>query len=68
MLRMSLAELASAAGVNEATIRNFEAGRNVPREDTLWKLQAALEQRGIIFSNGDKPTVTLDRSKSVIPT
>lgn len=67
MLKMSRAELAAASGVAEKTIWNFEEGGRVPHEDTLKKLQEALERRGIIFHNGDKPSVTLDPERAVIP-
>lgn len=67
MLKMSRAELAAASGVAEKTIWNFEEGGRVPHGDTLQKIQEALERRGIIFHNGDKPTVTLDPERAVIP-
>ncbi len=63
MLRMSQADLAKVSGVSENTINNFEGGRTSSlREETLWRIQTALEERGIIFHNGGRPTVTLDRS------
>lgn len=57
MLKMSRADLAAASGVDEQTIWRFEAGRGVPRDETLWRIQAALEQRGIEFMNGGRPGV-----------
>ena len=69
MLKMSQADLAAAAGVSENTIRFFESGRTTNlRDETLWRIQTALEQRGIIFHNGGTPSVTLDRSRAVVPT
>lgn len=68
MLKMSRADLAAASGVAEKTIWNFEEGGRVPHEDTLHKIQEALERRGIVFHNGGKPTVTLDPERVVIPT
>ena len=69
MLKMSQADLAAAAGVSENTIRFFESGRTTNlRDETLWRIQTALEQRGIIFQNGGTPSVTLDRSRAVVPT
>ena len=66
---MSQAQLAEAAGVSENTIHFFESGRTTNlREETLWRIQTALEQRGIIFMNSGKPGVVLDRSKAIIPT
>jgi DNA-binding XRE family transcriptional regulator len=68
MLKMSQSDLAMAAGVNRDTIQFFESGRTTPKDDTLFRIQTALEQRGIIFHNGGTPSVTLDRSKATIPT
>lgn len=64
MLKMSRAELAEAAGVTEQTIWLFENNKTTPKEETLFRLQTALEQRGIIFTNGDRPGVTLDKSRA----
>lgn len=67
MLKMSQADLAKASGVSENTIRFFEAGRTTNlREETLWRIQTALEERGIIFHNGGTPGVTLDRSRATV--
>ena len=60
MLGMSQQDLAAASGVAVQTIANFEAERHTPREETLYRIQAALEDRGIVFSNGNSPTVKLD--------
>lgn len=67
MLKMSRADLAAAAGVAEKTIWNFEEGARVPHDDTLLKIQEALERRGIVFHNGGKPTVTLDPERAIVP-
>lgn len=66
-LRMTQAELAKAADVSEDTVRFFESGRTEPKEETLYRLQHALEQRGIEFYNSDEPGVRLRPSKAVIP-
>lgn len=66
--KMTQEELAKAAGVSADTVALFEAGHTRPHDSTIGKLQTALEQRGIIFGNGDRPSVTLDRSKAIIPT
>lgn len=68
MLSMSQADLANAAGVSERTIRLFESGETHLKDETLFRIQTALEQRGIIFMNSGKPGVVLDRSKAIIPT
>lgn len=65
MLGLSQAELADAAGVSENTIRFFESGKNIPKEDTLWRIQAALERMGIEFMNGDSPGVRLRPEKTI---
>ena len=64
---MTQEELSRAAGVSRRAIVQFEAGNAVPQSSTLEKIQSALEARGIVFTNGDKPGVILDRSKAVIP-
>jgi transcriptional regulator with XRE-family HTH domain len=65
---MTQAELAAAAGVNQQVVYRFENGLTIPRQATIDALRRALEQRGIEFTNGDRPGVTLDRSKAIIPT
>lgn len=57
MLKLSRADLAALSGVDEQTIWRFEAGRGAPREETLWRLQSALEQCGIEFMNSGSPGV-----------
>ena len=57
ILRMSRAELAEAAGVSEVTIWHFETDKKVPREETLMRIVAALEWRGIEFLNSGRPGV-----------
>ncbi len=54
-------QLADAAGVGNATIRNFEAGRSSPQRATLDVLRRALEAAGVIFvdENGEGPGVRL---------
>lgn len=68
LLKMKQTELAAAAGLTEQAVNMFENGRTVPRAATIEAIRTALENRGIIFSNGDRPGVTLDRSKAIIPT
>jgi transcriptional regulator with XRE-family HTH domain len=64
---MSQEDLGKAAGVSPQTIKLFETRRTAPREETLQRIREALERRGIIFSNGDKPGVKLDPEKAIIP-
>lgn len=68
MLGLTIEDLAKAAGVGEATLRNFVSHRRVPHDSTLQKIQEALERRGIEFTNGDNPGVRLVRDKATIPT
>ena len=67
LLEITQAELARAAGVDENTVQFFESGRTTPREDTLQKIQDALERRGVEFYNGGEPGVRLRPSKAIIP-
>jgi transcriptional regulator with XRE-family HTH domain len=66
--KMTQEELAKASGVNPATLVLFESGQTQPHDSTIGKIQKALEDRGIIFTNGDSPSVTLDRTRAIIPT
>lgn len=52
LLGLTQAELAEAAGVSDMTIANFETGKHEPQRGTVEKIQAALERRGIEFTNG----------------
>lgn len=65
--RMTQADLAKAAGVNEITLSLFESGHTKPHDSTIAKIQRALEDRGIEFTNGDNPGVQLMRDKAIIP-
>lgn len=65
MLSISQGELAAMAGVGERTIAGFESGEKPDlRESTLWEIQAALEARGIEFTNGDGIGVRLSFAKA----
>ena len=68
LLEITQRQLADAADVDITTISAYERGSHPAYDSTATKIQDALERRGIIFSNGDRPSVTLDRSKAVIPT
>lgn len=57
LLRISQTELATLSGVSDRTIKHFEAGKTHIKEDTLWRLQTALEQCGIEFLNSGRPGV-----------
>ena len=66
-LRMEQEDLAQASGLTRQTVSNFESGKTAPHEDTRERIQSALEARGIVFTNGDKPGFYVDRSKALIP-
>lgn len=68
LLKMTQADLAAAAGLTEQAVNRFEKGRTVPRATTVEAIRMALENRGIIFSDGDLPGVALDRRRAIIPT
>lgn len=68
LLDMTREDLAAAAGVSVRTIEKFEGGQSRPYPQTMVAILTALQRRGIVFSNGDKPCVCLDRSKAIIPT
>jgi DNA-binding XRE family transcriptional regulator len=65
-LRMTQDDLAKAAGVNRGTIVGFESGLRTPYESSREKIQAALETRGIVFTNGNKPGFHLDKEKATV--
>jgi transcriptional regulator with XRE-family HTH domain len=67
-LRLQQEDIAKAAGLNAMTISAFENGKTVPHESTGAAIQAALEARGIVFTNGDKPGFHFDKDKASIPT
>ena len=59
LLDWSQQQLADAAKIGNATIRNFEGGKSTPQNATLDVLQRALESAGVEFTNGDEPGVKL---------
>jgi len=67
-LGLDQGQLAKAAGLTQVTISNFELGKTAPYDATQAAIQAALELRGIVFTNGDLPGFYFDKSKVVIPT
>lgn len=67
LLQMTQTQLARAAGIGESTLNAFEGGKRTLHDSNMEKIKDALERRGIVFTNGDKPGVYLDRSKAVIP-
>jgi transcriptional regulator with XRE-family HTH domain len=58
MLRMTVAQLASKAGVAPNTVVRLENGDGVNMR-TMKAIQSALEAAGIELTNGDAPGVRL---------
>ena len=58
LLRMTQNDLATATGLTQWTIINFEGGKNV-RPETVEAIREALLARGIVFTNGGEPGVKL---------
>jgi transcriptional regulator with XRE-family HTH domain len=65
LLDWSQQQLAEAARIGNATIRNFESGKSSPQNATLEVVRRAFESAGLIFidENGQGPGVRL-RKKS----
>ena len=61
-------ELARAAGLSRLAVVQCERGKVAPHQSTLDAIQSALEARGIVFTNGDKPGFYFDKTKVDIPT
>ncbi|PSM31272.1 XRE family transcriptional regulator [Haliangium sp. UPWRP_2] len=64
---MDQAQLAQASGLSRKAIVEFEKGHTSPHEATWQAIQSALEARGIVFTNGDKPGFYFDKTKVDIP-
>jgi DNA-binding XRE family transcriptional regulator len=60
-------ELAKVTNLSSKAIVEFEKGKTVPHERTRDAIQEALEARGIVFTNGDKPGFYFDKDKVIIP-
>lgn len=65
---MSQEQLARAAGITRPTLSEIENGKTMPHESTIDALRAALERRGIVFTNGDRPSCFFDETKAGIQT
>lgn len=59
--------IAAAAGIARASLSQIETGKVIPHESTRGAIQHALEVRGIVFTNGDRPGFYFDKTKVIIP-
>ena len=66
LLHLTQQQVAEASGVSERTIKLFEAEERRPYRETLKRIQAAFEQRGIEFLNGGSPGVRLHPERSIV--
>lgn len=64
LLKWSQQQLADAAGLSKKTVNRFELGEAIA-EDSIAKMREALEDRGIVFLNGDSPGARLDFSRQI---
>jgi transcriptional regulator with XRE-family HTH domain len=66
LLNWSQDELEAKSKVTQKTIADFEQAKREPREDTVERLQTALEKAGVEFiaENGGGPGVRLKKSKA----
>jgi len=67
LLGMTQRALASLVGISVASLSAIENGHAQPRRQTAKLIRETLEARGLVFTNGHRPSVALDRSKAVIP-
>ena len=67
LLGMTQEQLAAATGLSKHTVTNFIRGNHKTSDKTVAGIRKALEDRGIVFTNGDTPGVKLDRSRAIIP-
>jgi DNA-binding XRE family transcriptional regulator len=61
-LGMEQDDLAKAAGLSRSAVSEFENGKRASYESTQAAIQQALEARGIVFTNGDKPGFYFNKS------
>lgn len=59
-------QLAKAAGIAQPTLWQVENGKTVPHDSTVESIRAALERRGIVFTDGERPTCYLDETTAEI--
>jgi ribosome-binding protein aMBF1 (putative translation factor) len=62
----SPADLAKAAAIRIEAVADFESGARAPRRVMVTRLRAALEARGVEFTNGVRPSVKLKAKSRTI--
>ncbi len=67
-LEMEQEDLAKATGLSRSAISEFENDKRASYRTTRALIQSALEARGIVFTNGDKPGFYFDKDKGIAPT
>ena len=67
LLKITVEELAQAAGVSHTSILSLENAKGSTRDSTIQKIREALERRGIEFLNGDAPGVRLHGERAIYP-
>lgn len=60
-LRIGVRDLAAKSGVSAMTITRFENEASGGQSETLRKIQSALEEMGVEFTNGDGSGVRLPK-------
>jgi transcriptional regulator with XRE-family HTH domain len=59
MIGMTRQQLADRSGVGFSTLSDFENGRHTPHPANMLAIMGALEQAGVIFTNGREPGVKM---------
>lgn len=67
LLEWTQEDLATAAGIGRATIERFEKGGWAIQQATLVKIADACARHGIVFTNGNNPTVSLQPGRATLP-
>jgi transcriptional regulator with XRE-family HTH domain len=61
LLGLTQSGLGEAAGLGLSTVVDFEKERRAVSSEAVAALQAALERKGVEFTNGSRPGVRLKR-------
>ena len=63
LLEWTQQDLADHSGVGRATIDRFERGNWKIQKIKLEMIRAAFQTAGVVFTNGDNPTVSFQKSR-----